>query len=86
MTATGSRRLVVVSAAPVGTVASSNRPHPPRYDPGDDPLARYVLMPVIRRVLARNYADLATMEDVVRETDLDWTIVRPPRLTGRSGP
>jgi uncharacterized protein YbjT (DUF2867 family) len=23
------------------------------------------------------------MEDVLRDSDLDWTIVRPPRLTGK---
>lgn len=85
MAVTGTRRLVVISAAPVGGVASPARPHPPRHDPGDDPLARYVLMPLIRRVFARNYVDLATMEDVVRGSDLDWTVVRPPRLTAADG-
>src|SRR5260370_2931524 len=35
MSAAGARRLVVVSAAPIGTVASPARPHPPRHDPGD---------------------------------------------------
>src|SRR4051812_13882733 len=29
------RRLIVVSAAPLGTVPSPERPHPPRHDPGD---------------------------------------------------
>ena len=27
------------------------------------------------------YADLRLMEKLVKETDLDWTIVRPPQLT-----
>ena len=30
-----------------------------------------------------HYADLARMEDVLRASDLDWTIVRPPRLTSK---
>jgi putative NADH-flavin reductase len=29
------RRLVVVSAAPIGTVPSPGRPHPPKHDPGE---------------------------------------------------
>ena len=35
MRATGVRRIVAVSAAPVATVASPGRPNPPRHDPGD---------------------------------------------------
>jgi uncharacterized protein YbjT (DUF2867 family) len=27
------------------------------------------------------YTDLALMEDAVRESGLDWRVVRPPRLT-----
>src|SRR5262245_40736507 len=34
MTAVAIRRIVVVSAAPIGTVPSPGRPHPPRHDPG----------------------------------------------------
>jgi nucleoside-diphosphate-sugar epimerase len=85
MGVTGVRRLVVVSAAPVGTVAVPGRPRPPRHDPGDDPLARRVLTPLVRRAFAAQYADLAVMEDVLRAGDLDWTVVRPPRLTGSTG-
>ncbi|WP_446217682.1 NAD(P)-dependent oxidoreductase [Micromonospora sp. IBHARD004] len=81
MTAGGVRRIVVVSAAPVGTVPTPGRPHPPRRDPGDGPLMRYLLGPAIRRVLRRHYADLALMEEVLRDSGLDWTAVRPPRLT-----
>jgi len=29
--------------------------------------------------------DLALMEDVLRDSGLDWTVVRPPRLTDRPG-
>jgi uncharacterized protein YbjT (DUF2867 family) len=41
------------------------------------------LLPAIaRRTLLRNVArDSAEMERVVRASGLDWTIVRPPRLT-----
>ncbi|MFR9778575.1 NAD(P)-dependent oxidoreductase [Micromonospora sp. MS34] len=81
MTGVGVRRIVVVSAAPVGVVPSPGRPNPPRRDPGDGPLMRFVFGPVIRRLLRRSYADLALMEEGLREGDLDWTVVRPPRLT-----
>jgi putative NADH-flavin reductase len=33
--------------------------------------------------LHKPYADLAVMEDVLRASDLDWTVIRPPRLTNR---
>jgi len=79
----GVRRIVVVSAAPVGTVPSPGRPHPPRHDPGDRPFMRYVLSPLVRAVFREPYADLARMEDALRDSDLDWTVVRPPRLTNR---
>jgi uncharacterized protein YbjT (DUF2867 family) len=37
----------------------------------------------VRLVLGRHYADLALMEDVLRDSGLDWTSVRPPRLTDK---
>lgn len=77
----GVRRLIVISAAPVATVASPQRPHPPRHDPGEGPLTRSLLTPLIRAIFGANYADLARMEDAVAASDLDWTIVRAPRLT-----
>jgi len=81
MDCAGVRRLVVISAAPVGVVPSTHQPHPPRYDPGDDLLMRYLLSPLIRRLFGPLYADLAAMEDLLRDGSLDWTSIRPPRLT-----
>jgi putative NADH-flavin reductase len=81
MRATGVRRIVVVSAAPVGTVPSPDRPHPPRHDPGDGFVMRHVLSPLTKAALRAHYADLAAMEDLLRDSGLDWTVVRPPRLT-----
>src|SRR3989440_3729219 len=83
MRASGVRRVIVVSAAPIGTVPSPGRPHPPRHDPGDGFVIRYLANPIVKRALREHYADLARMEDVLRDSDLDWTIVRPPRLTGK---
>ncbi|MDT7591729.1 MAG: hypothetical protein QOH45_1260 [Pseudonocardiales bacterium] len=84
MRATGVRRIVVVSAAPIGTVASPGRPHPPKYDPGDGFAMRYLLGPLVKAALRGHYADLARMEDVLRDGELDWTAVRPPRLTDKA--
>lgn len=83
MNATGVRRIVVVSAAPVGTVASPGRPHPPKHDPGDGLLMRHVFGPLIKSLLRKHYADLALMEDALRDSDTAWTSVRPPRLTNK---
>jgi len=83
MRAAGVRRIIVVSAAPIGTVPSPARPHPPRHDPGDGFVVRYLADPIVTRILREHYADLARMEDVLRGSDLDWTAVRPPRLTGK---
>jgi uncharacterized protein YbjT (DUF2867 family) len=79
------RRVVAISAAPVGTVASPRRPHPPRRDPGDGFVMGRLAVPVTRAVLRGHYADLAVMEDILGESGLDWTVLRPPRLTNRPG-
>jgi hypothetical protein len=83
MQAAGVQRIIVVSAAPIGTVPSPGRPHPRRHDPGDGFIIRYLADPIVKRALREHYADLARMEDVLRDSDLDWTIVRPPRLTSK---
>ncbi|WP_028922172.1 NAD(P)-dependent oxidoreductase [Pseudonocardia acaciae] len=85
MTAAGVRRLVVISAAPIGTVPSPGRPNPPKHDPGDGFLMRHVAAPLVKAILRAHYADLAEMEALVAGSGLDWTVVRPPRLTDRPG-
>ncbi|RAY14795.1 NAD(P)-dependent oxidoreductase [Actinomadura craniellae] len=67
----GVHRLIVVSAS--GAYPG----------PGDPPLVRWVLKPLLGLVLRHPFADTRKMEDALRATDLDWTIVRPPRLTGK---
>ncbi len=84
MEATGVRRIVAVSAAPTSTVAvPGRRPNPPKHDPGDGPVMRYVLAPVVGRILRRHYLDLAIMEEDLRASGLEWTVVRPPLLTDK---
>lgn len=70
MEATGVRRIVVVSAMPVGP--------PPA---GEGFLGRRIAYPLISRVLRPVYDDLATMEADLRRSGTEWTVVRPPRLT-----
>ncbi|MFJ5261500.1 NAD(P)-dependent oxidoreductase [Streptomyces sp. NPDC088387] len=62
------RRLVVVSAAPVGPKAE-----------GEGPLDRAVLG-IVSAVLKDIYVDLAEMEAELARSATDWTVVRPPRL------
>jgi putative NADH-flavin reductase len=69
MESTGVRRLVVVSAVPVGPVPD-----------GESWLNRRVVLPFFGAMLREVYTDLAVMEDEIRRSATDWTVVRPPRL------
>lgn len=83
MQQTVARRLVVVSGAGVSTVPTPDRPDAPKREPGAGWLNHYVNTPLARRVLGQHFVDVATMEDALRASDLDWTAVRPPLLTDR---
>jgi len=75
MAAAGARRLVVITAS--GHVV----------DAGDGPVTRTLVKPLLRRFLREGFADFAHTEQAVRDSGLDWTIMRPPRLTdGRHRP
>ncbi|MFI5808081.1 NAD(P)-dependent oxidoreductase [Streptomyces sp. NPDC051561] len=67
----GTRRLVVVSAAPVGP------------DPDRQPLVDRAAGRVISRVLKPVYDDLRAMEAELAASATDWTSVRPPKLTDK---
>ncbi|MER6193385.1 NAD(P)-dependent oxidoreductase [Streptomyces cyaneofuscatus] len=69
MEAEGVRRLLVVSAVPVGPV------------PAGEPLVDRLARKAIGAVLADLYADLARMEAALERSATDWTSVRPPKLT-----
>jgi uncharacterized protein YbjT (DUF2867 family) len=83
MQATGVVRIVVISAAPVGTVPSPGRPKPPKHDPGDGFFMRHLFSHVAGAAFAKVYTDLAAMEDILRSSDLEWTVIRPPKLTDK---
>ena len=68
----GTNRLILVSGSIVA-------------DDGEGPAMRYLVKPLARGTLLRHVAaDMRGAEEQVRESGLDWTIIRPPRLT--SGP
>jgi putative NADH-flavin reductase len=67
----GARRLIAVSAA--GAFVA-----------GDADMS-WLVKQILPRVFARTFADVRHMERVIRGSDLDWTIVRPPRLVNDPG-
>lgn len=83
MKAVGVRRIVAVSAAPVGTIPTPSNPSPPKHDPGDGFFMRHLGARFARARLGKVMADLAQMEDILAGSGLDWTVVRPPGLTGK---
>jgi putative NADH-flavin reductase len=83
MRAAGVRRIVAISASPVSTTPSPGRPDPPRHDPGDGFIMRHLGVRIAKALFGKVYNDVARMEDILRESGLDWTILRPPQLTDK---
>ncbi|MFD8220869.1 NAD(P)-dependent oxidoreductase [Streptomyces sp. NPDC059697] len=71
MEAEGVRRLLVVSAGPVGP------------DPEGAPFADRAARGLVSLILKDVYADLAAMEGELARSATDWTVVRPPRLQNK---
>ncbi|NUO57415.1 MAG: NAD(P)H-binding protein [Hamadaea sp.] len=84
MTAEGVRRIVIVSAAPVGPVPVPGQRVLPKHDPGDGFFMRHVGTRIARRLFGAHYADLAATERILRDSDLEWTVSRPPKLTDKA--
>lgn len=72
MRATGVRRFEAVSAVPVGPVPE-----------GESFVNRRILLPFIGAFAREVYADLTAMEDEIRRSATEWTVVRPPRLVSK---
>jgi putative NADH-flavin reductase len=70
--ACGVRRFIAVSATPVGPIPD-----------GEGWFSRHLGYPLIRALLRETYADLAAMEEDIRRSRLEWTVVRPPRLVNK---
>src|SRR6266508_367067 len=61
-----------VSAVPVGPVPG-----------GESFVNRRILLPLISVFAREVYADLAAMEDEIRRSSTEWTVVRPPKLVNK---
>ncbi|WP_326651927.1 MULTISPECIES: NAD(P)H-binding protein [unclassified Streptomyces] len=72
MEAEGTRRLLVVSAAPLGPV------------PERQPLLDRAILAVVGAALKAVYDDLRNMEEELARSATDWTSVRPPRLLDKA--
>jgi putative NADH-flavin reductase len=71
MQKTGGRRLLALSGSVVA-------------DDGESAYLRYLLKPLARRTFLRHVcADMRAGESEIEASDLDWTIMRPPRLTNK---
>ena len=71
MQKTGGRRLLALSGSVVA-------------DDGESAYLRYLLKPLARRTFLRHVcADMRAGESELEASDLDWTIMRPPRLTSK---
>ncbi|MFG2948985.1 NAD(P)-dependent oxidoreductase [Streptomyces adustus] len=68
MEAEAVRRLLVVSAAPVGP------------EPADEGFVDRIVRGLVSAVLKDVYTDLRGMEAALARSATDWTVVRPPRL------
>jgi len=65
----GVRRFIGITALPVTPRAEVSV------------LERLVIYPILYRFFGAGYADMERMEQVLRRSEVDWTVVRPPRLT-----
>jgi len=68
MQAAGVRRMLCISATGL--------------DPGQW-LQHYIAKPLLWTILREMYTDLTRMEDIVKRSPVDWTIIRPPQLTDK---
>jgi putative NADH-flavin reductase len=65
----GVRRFVGISALPVAS----------RTELG--PAERWIVVPLLSMFFGEMYTDMTRMEQMLRDSDLDFTIMRPPQLT-----
>jgi putative NADH-flavin reductase len=70
MKAAGTRRIVTVSAAPIAPVTAV-----------DPFIYRRVARPLVWRFFGAGYRSLEAMEQALAGSGLDWTVVRPAKLT-----
>lgn len=67
----GIRRLICISAGALDTNTEMGA------------VMRLLAKVVLQKMLRHLYADMRRMEAIVEANDIDWTIIRPARLTGK---
>lgn len=72
MVETEVRRLVVITAVPAEPAELKSA------------LDRTLLHPLLHLFFGGGYDDMARMESLLAQSDRDWTVLRPPRLTNRA--
>jgi uncharacterized protein YbjT (DUF2867 family) len=70
MHAAGVRRLVALTAIPVAPREQRSR-------------SQRMLDQLLHAAFGPSYDDMARMEQRLRASDVDWTVIRPPRLTNK---
>jgi putative NADH-flavin reductase len=50
-------------------------------NPTHSPIVKFATRFILQKLLKNMYADLERMEKIVKTNELNWTIMRPPRLT-----
>ncbi len=71
MRTANARRFVGISAAPVATRCDATL------------LERLVLFPMLHQFFGGGYRDMRRMEELLRGSEAEWTVVRPPMLTDK---
>lgn len=71
MQRTGTRRAYFISASAV------------EISPVLPAFVRFIAKYVVQRLLKHMYADLRRMEQLIKNSEAGWTIIRPPRLTSK---
>ena len=49
--------------------------------PESSSLMKFVVKNILQRIFRHSYADMLIMEKILRESTLNWTVIRAPRLT-----
>lgn len=71
MRAASTRRFVGISAAPVASRSEATV------------LERLLLFPLLHRFFGGGYRDMHRMEELLRASEAEWTVLRPPMLTDK---
>ena len=43
-------------------------------------IMKFVIKYILQRIFKYSYADMLKMENILKHSDLNWTVIRPPRL------